>query len=149
MNALQTLTKIEEEHLTNHILWGQYFSDTKTSQWHHSGKKKLMNIKWQKSSTKYLQNWELGHTQRLYTMSKYKLTQESKIGLVYKNQQTIRIYSKIKGKKWSSLMMPKKIWQNSTSLCDLKKKKKKLNRPHREKFLECQSGICEEADETS
>jgi len=31
-------------------------------------------------------------------MSKYKLTQESKIGLIYKNQQIIPHFSKIKGK---------------------------------------------------
>jgi len=83
-------------------------------------------------------------------MSKYKLTQESKIGLIYKNQQIIPHFSKIKGK--NDMIISIDATKNLTKLNIPLwfKKKKILNRPHREeKFLRMSKGICEEADETS
>lgn len=82
-------------------------------------------------------------------MSKYKLTQESKIGLVYKNQQIIQHFSKIKGKNNTIISIDAK--KNLTKLnIALWLKKKILNRPHGEgKFLRMSKGICEEAYETS
>ena len=82
-------------------------------------------------------------------MRKYKLTQESKIGLVYKNQQIIPHFSKIKGKNNMIISIDAKKNLTKLNIPLWFKKKKILNRPHKEKFLKMSKGICEEADETS
>lgn len=72
-------------------------------------------------------------------MSKYKLTQESKIGLVYNNQQIIQHFSKIKDKNYTIISIDaKKKFDKTQHPFVIKKKKYSTDHTEKGSSSECQ-----------